>query len=115
MAQSTVHFSIGMLIGSGYMLPRLRHRWKQSRPLSKTIGCWVLLSYSLGLYATLPAILHRITGSDVWTGRWSNIFIFYHLIEKLHMPSIALGELCAASIFAAQYALILLAIYRLRK
>ena len=114
MAQSTVHFSIGMLVGSVYMLPRLRQRWRQSAPLSKTIGYWILLSYGAGIYASIPGILRRISGSDAWTGWWSNIFIFYHLIEKLPLPSIALGELFAASIFAAQYALILLAIYRLR-
>jgi hypothetical protein len=68
----------------------------------------------LGIYATLPGIMRRISGSDIWTGWWSNIFIGYHLIEKIPLPSIALGELCSGCIFATQYAIILLAIYRIK-
>jgi hypothetical protein len=114
MAQSTLHFSVGMLAGSAYMLPRLWHKWMQCQPISKTVGHWILLSSTLGIYATLPGIMRRISGSDIWTGWWSNIFIGYHLIEKIPLPSIALGELCSGCIFATQYAIILLAIYRIK-
>jgi len=105
-----------MLVGSAYMLPRLWRKWKQSAPLSKTIGVWIIISGVLGLYATLPGMLRRLTATGEWaTAWWTNIFLFYAMIEKLSLPSIALGELCAASIFATQYALILYSIQRIRK
>ena len=113
MAQSTLHFSFGMLVGSAYMLPHLWRKWKQDSPLAKTIGAWIIISSALGLYATLPSILRRILGSGEWiTSWWVNVFLFYPLIERLDLPSIALGELCTALIFVAQYAIILLAIFR---
>ncbi len=95
------------------MLPRLWRKWKQKSHLAQTIGAWIIISGALGIYATLPSILRRICGGGEWTTAWwTNIFLFYSFIEKIDFPSIALGELCAASIFVAQYAIILLAIYK---
>ena len=113
MAQSTLHFAFGMAIGSAWVLPALWKRWKQALPMATTIGRWLILAYGLGLYASLPSLLRRITGGAEWsTAGWTNLFLFYPLIEKLDLPSIALGELCIALCFAAQYGLILLAIRR---
>ena len=113
MAQSTLHFAFGMAVGSVWVLPGLWKRWKQALPMAGTIGRWLLLSYGLGLYASLPSVLRRITsGADWATAGWTNLFLFYPLIEKLDLPSVALGELCIAACFAAQYGLILLAIRR---
>jgi len=77
------------------------------------IGRWLLFSYGLGLYASLPSILRRITNGAEWTtAGWTNLFLFYPVIEKFDLPSIALGEFCIAVCFVAQYGLILLAIRR---
>jgi len=115
MAQSTLHFAFGMAIGSAWVLPRLWRAWQRSARLAKEIGRWLLLAYGLGLYATLPSILRRVTSGAEWsTGPWTNLFCFYPLIEQIHAPSIALGELAIAACFAAQYGLILLAIHRAR-
>lgn len=113
MAQSTLHFSFGMFVGSLIMLPRLWRRWIKNKPISITIGYWIIISVILGTYATIPGIIRRLFDCGDWAAYWwVNIFLFYPLIDKLNLPSIALGELCAASIFAAQYALILFAIYK---
>ncbi len=113
MAQSTLHFAFGMAIGSAWALPQLWQRWKRRAALTGVIGRWLLLSYGLGLYATLPSILRRASNGAEWaTDTWANIFLFYPLIERLNTPSIALGEFCIAACFAAQYGLILLAIRR---
>lgn len=116
MAQSTLHFSAGMLAGTICIIRRLLENLRTRKPLSGIIGKWIILSYTLGIYAAFPAILRRLgLPQSLTDGWWSNIFIFYHLIEKLHLPSIALGELLSASIFAAQYAVILFAIYQLER
>lgn len=113
MAQSTLHFAFGMAIGSAWVFPGLWRRWKQALPMTTTIGRWLVLAYGLGLYASLPSLLRRFTGGAEWsTAGWTNLFLFYPLIEKLDLPSIALGELCIAACSAAQYGLILLAIRR---
>ncbi len=115
MAQSTLHFAIGMALGSAWALPELRRKWCRALLVAGAIGRWLLLSYGLGFYATLPSILRRLSCNAEWaTGAWTNLFLLYPLIEKLDLPSIALGELCIAACFAAQYGLILLAIRRSR-
>jgi hypothetical protein len=116
MAQSTLHFAFGMAVGSVWALPALWKVWWQRIPISRTIGRWLLLAYGLGLYASLPSILRRLSnGADWTTGSWTNLFLFYGLIERLDAPSIALGELAIAACFGAQYALILLAIRRAKQ
>ncbi len=116
MAQSTLHFALGMAIGSAWALPALRRKWKSALPVSRALGRWLLLAYGLGLYASLPSLLRRLSGGADWaTGGWTNMFLLYPLIEKLRLPSVALGELCIAACFAVQYGLILLAIQRARR
>ena len=113
MAQSTLHFACGMAAGSLWALPQVLQRWRRAQPLARTIGRWLLLSYGLGLYATLPSMLRRLSCGAEWaTAGWTHIFLLYPLIEKLNAPSIALGELAIAACFATQYGLILLAIRR---
>ncbi len=113
MAQSTLHFALGMTVGSLWVVPAVLRHWKKQLPLTRVIGRWLLLSYGLGLYATLPSILRRISSGAEWaTSGWTHIFLLYPLIEKLNAPSIGLGELAIAACFSAQYGLILLAIHR---
>ncbi len=95
------------------MLPRVYRRWKNNARLAKTIGQWIVLSMALGIYASIPAILRHLYPLDVWATSWSaNIFLLYSAIEKIPLPSIAMGEVCTAAIFALLYAVILLAIYK---
>ena len=116
MAQSTLHFSCGMAAGTLAVLPKLRRAWQTRDPLAPVVVRWIIFSYTLGLFATLPAIYRHFfsdgTPANAW---WSNIFLLYGLIEKLPLPSIGLGEICAAAIFALQYGLMLAAIYRYSK
>ena len=113
MAQSTLHFAFGLAVGSAWALPSLWRKWKQLAPVAGAVARWLLLAYGIGLFATLPSILRRITsGADWATGAWTHVFLLYPLIERLDMPSIALGEFAIAACFAAQYAIILLAIRR---
>lgn len=113
MAQSTFHFAFGLALGSAWALPRIGNRWGRHLPLADAIGRWLLLSYGLGLYATIPGILRRLCHGAEWTtAGWTHIFLLYPLIDRLDLPSIGLGELLTAACFAAQYTMILLAIRR---
>ncbi len=111
MAQSTLHFSLGMIVASAFHLRPLLRAWCQHKPLAGLIGCWILWSYMLGLYAVFPAIVRRITDADLSRPIW-NVFLFYPLIDRLPLPSIILGDLLTGGVIALQYGLMLLAIYQ---
>ena len=115
MAQSTLHFSFGMLIGTALALPRLRRAYQTGAAWAAPVRRWLLLSYGLGAYATLPSLL-RAAGlpSELVTGWWSNLFLGYGIIEALLSGGIILGELAIAGIFSLQYLVILVGIWRAR-
>ena len=111
MAQSTLHFSIGMALGTAFALPQLARAWKTGKKLASGFGCLFIYSYGLGLYATIPSILRHIETTESLTKEWwMNIFLFYPLIEKIDGPSIVLGELLIALLFGLHYIMLLLAI-----
>ncbi len=115
MAQSTLHFSFGMILGTLTALPPVWRAWQQGRPVARLVARWCLLSYALGLYAALPAIIRRLADDpQLGSGPLWNLFLLYPLLDHLQLPSIAGGELAVAALFGLQYAVILLAIRRAR-
>ncbi len=115
MAQSTLHFSFGMILGTLAALPPVWRAWRQGRPVARLVGRWCLFSYVLGLYAVLPAIIRRLADDpQLGSGHWWNLFLFYPLFDHLQLPSIAGGEMASAALFMLQYAVIVLAIRRAR-
>ncbi len=113
MAQSTLHLSAGMLLGTLLAFPRVWRTWQAGKAIAPAIARWCLLSYGLGVYALLPSILRRLSDDPgLADGPTWNLFLLYPLIQRLDLPGIALGELAVASLFALQYATILLAIHR---
>ena len=115
MAQSTLHFSFGMLVGTALAFPRLRRAYTQAEAWALPVGRWLLLSYGLGAFAMAPSLLRAAGMPDaVVTAWWSNIFLFYGLIESLLSGGIILGELGIAGLCALQYLVILVGIWRAR-
>jgi len=116
MAQSTLHFSFGMILGTLVALPSVWRAWHQGRHVARFAARWCLLSYALGLYAVCPAIIRRLIGGPaLGSGPWWNLFLFYPLLDRLQLPSILGGELAAAAVFMLQYSVIMLAIRRGRR
>ena len=116
MAQSTLHFSLGMAVGTLAALPPLWRAWRRGRPVTRPVARWCLLAYALGLFAVLPAIIRRLTGDpQLGSGIGWNVFLFYPLLARLDLPSIVGGELALAGLFCMQYGVILLAIRRARR
>lgn len=115
MAQSTLHFAVGMAAGTLLALPGLRRAWRRGQRVARPVGYWLLLSYGLGLYASLPALFRRLGATEMWTTSWwVNLFLFYPAIQRLTLPSIVVGEGLTAALFALQYLTILQAIRRAR-
>jgi hypothetical protein len=111
MAQSTLHFGFGMLCATAFSIKPVLSAWLQKNSMAGVIAKWCLTSYGLGLFAVFPAIFRRFTAMEPTHPLW-NLFLGYPLISKLPLPSILLGELVIGSMFAIQYAIILMAIYR---
>lgn len=100
-----------MVLGTLVALPPVWRAWRQGRPVAHRIARWCLLSYALGLYAVLPAIIRRLADDpQIGSGPWWNLFLFYPLFDHLQLPSIAGGELAIAALFGLQYSVIVLAI-----
>lgn len=114
MAQSTLHFGIGMLCATALTLRPVWRAWRNKLPLATPIARWCLWSYGIGAVAVIPAMARRLTDVDPTHPLW-NLCIAYPLLDKLPLPSIALGELLMATILAVQYGSILLAIYRISR
>ena len=145
MAQSTFHFGFGMLCATVFTIKPVLQAWRATRggrqrsfattgfrqeatkwqpsaaavsplalPLSTAMARWCLWSYAIGALAVFPALARRITGVEPTHPIW-NLFVAYPLIDRLPLPSIILGELLMGSILGAQYARMLLAIYRMRQ
>jgi len=116
MAQSTLHVSFGMILGTLAALPPVWRAWRRGRPLARLVARWCLLNCALGLYAVFPAIVRRVTGNpEIGTAPGWNLFLLYPLLDHLNLPSIVGGEMAIAALFLLQYTVILLAIQRARR
>ncbi len=113
MAQSTLHFAIGMTVGTVAAVPAVATAWRQHKALAGPFLRWLLLSYALGAYATIPNLLRR-TGylPSLWESNWMNLFLLHHLIDHFATIHIVLGELAVGLVVGLQYGLLLLAIRR---
>lgn len=116
MAQSTVHFAIGMIAGTAVALPRLVRRQRAGEPVAAEFARWFLYSYGLGALAIVPSVLRKMGVPDgVCDGWWMNVFLLYPLIGRLKSGGTLVGELLMGSVFGLQYGLMLLYIRSHRK
>jgi hypothetical protein len=116
MAQSTLHLSFGMGMGMLGALPPLWSAWRQHRALAKHLARWCIVSYGLGVYAVIPAIIRRLADNpEIGNGVVWNLFLLFPLFDTLNLPSMAIGEMAVGGLFAVQYVTILLAIQRARR
>ena len=113
MAQSTLHFALGMIAGTAMSFPPLLRARLAGAKLSRHFTGWFLLAYGLGIYAIVPSLLRRAGVPDaVCDGWWMNLFLFHPLLDRLKDGGILLGEILVASGFILQYSLLLAAISR---
>lgn len=116
MAQSTFHFSVGMLTGMLVMSRAVVHAWRNKKPLARPLGIMLLVSSGLGIYAVTPSIARRLLNDpDVGQSAFWNLFLLYSMIGRIPLPTIVVGEFLIALLFTVQYALLLYGIWRSRQ
>jgi len=111
-ADASVHFALGMAVGSAIGLPPLLRDWAHYRPLSGGFGKWLLLSYGIGLYAIAPSVLRKLGLPEAFSAHLlMNIFLLHPLIDRLRPGGKLVGGGLITAMATAQYGLLLLAIH----
>ncbi len=115
-AHITFHFALGMMLAAILAAPRLIGAWRRNKPMNTHLALWTVLSLALGVFAVFPSILHRLGAPEsVLHATWANLFLLFPWINRTVSGGMIIGEFMIVANFAAQYIVILLAIFRARK
>jgi hypothetical protein len=113
-AHSSLHFTLGWVIGSlVFFLSSLKLWLKGSA--SAWFKRWYIWSLSAGLFATIPELLLTIgIPADFCSAWWMNIFFFSPLLDNIKPGGVTLGPLLMAACLGGQYLLLIATIIHLR-
>ncbi|MEI6788979.1 MAG: hypothetical protein WCL49_10935 [bacterium] len=116
MAHAALHFAIGLAAGMATQAPRLKQAWTKGKNVAPTVLRWLVVSWSLGVWAIVPSLL-RYAGvpEGFCNGWWMNLFLLHPLINQFGPHGTIIGAVAFVIGFTFQYALILAAIARLPK
>jgi len=116
MAQSTLHFAVGMAVGTAAAAPSLVRRIRGRRRTARCFLRWFALSYGLGFVAVIPSLLrHAGVARELCMRWWMNVFFLFPLIDRLQPGGMVLGEAAVLMLFGLQYVAMLLLIGRLER
>lgn len=116
MTHSTLHFAIGLVIGTIGGLPWIWHRIIMRQPVAHMMKRWILISWILAFIAIFPNLLRQIGVSEnIISSSWMNVFLFHTTIARLNAGGIVRGGVCIVFCFVLQYSSILIAINRIRR
>ena len=111
MAHTALHFSLGLAIGTIIPAPSVFKQFMRTGRKSGPLRLWLLASYALGTFATVPNILRSLGVPEiVCSGWWMNLFLFHPLIDRLENGGMLIGELILVGCFSFQYLALLLAL-----
>ena len=114
MAQSTLHFAVGMAVGTAAAAPSLLQCIRNRGKTAKSFLRWFVLSYGLGFVAIVPSLLRHWGASESLCRSWRmNLFLFFPLIDRLWAGGLVLGEAAVVAVFVLQYGALLLVVRRL--
>lgn len=115
MAHSTLHFALGMAVGSIPTLPPLLAAWARSKPLAPRFTRWFAASFGVGLYAVAPAVLRQLGVPDAICDHPAmNVFLLYPWINIVKPGAITSGPLILGAMLGGQYALLIAALAHAR-
>ncbi len=115
MMHSTLHFSLGMVIGAGLSYRPLREAWRRRAPVAPLLRRWLVVSYGLGLYAIVPNLLRRAgVAHDLCEAWFMNIFLFSSALNHLVQGGNIYGPFVMGLLVVSQYVTLLWALRRSR-
>jgi hypothetical protein len=112
-AHVTLHFALGLALGmAAFAFPVFRSL-RARRPLTRSIGRWVLGAYAVGLLAVVPNILLSLGVSPLLCREWwMNLFVLHPALDRAKHGGMLTGELLLGSLLCGQYIVLLLSIVR---
>lgn len=116
MADRSLHFGFGMVLGVLVVVPRLVRSWRSGEMVSRDLSRLLVVSCGLGVLAIVPNLLHKAGCSITFcSGWWMNVFVGHHLLGKLKPGGGALiGQILITACFSMQYVLVFAALIRQR-
>jgi hypothetical protein len=112
MAHSALHFTAGFVVGSLVAARPVLAAWRKG-PLARPLGRWLLTAYGLGLFATVPSLLHWMgVPLSVCRAWWMNLFLFHPLLTALRPGGMIAAAPALLLCFLLPYGAILLALFR---
>ena len=113
MMHSTIHFSLGMLVGTALTCRPLLAAWKRGARVGPLLRRWLVVAYGLGLYAIVPNLLRRAgVAHAVCEGWLMNMFLFSPALNRLMQGGTISGPFIMGALVAAQYVILLQAVRR---
>ena len=113
MAHSTMHFAIGLAVGTAALLPSVVKAARRGDKLAPPFARWIGIALALAMFAVVPNLLRSSGVPDaICSGWWMNVFLFHPLADRLKQGGMLIGELGIALILTFQYVLLLAALRR---
>ncbi|MBT3294370.1 MAG: hypothetical protein HN919_17815 [Verrucomicrobia bacterium] len=113
MMHSTIHFSLGMLVGTALTCRPLLAAWKSGAHVAPLLRRWLVVAYGLGLYAIVPNLLRRAGIAHAVCEGWiMNIFLLSPMLNRLIQGGTISGPFIMSALVAAQYIILLQAVRR---
>ncbi len=111
MMHSTLHFSLGMVVGTALTCRPLLDAWQRKAPVAAHLRRWLVIAYGLGVYAIVPNLLRRAgVPHEVCEAWFMNIFLLSPLLNRLVQGGTIYGPFVMGSLMLSQYATLLLAV-----
>ena len=111
MADSAMHFGIGLAAGAVSGVPFLRAAFREE--MSRNSATWLSISYAVGAAAVIPSLLGILgVPESVTSGWYMNVFLFHPIIDQLKSGGALVGETLVVSCFLFQYLMMLLLLRR---
>ncbi|MBL7077208.1 MAG: hypothetical protein ISS31_07040 [Kiritimatiellae bacterium] len=113
MMHSTLHFSLGMVVGTALTYRPLLDAWRRKAALAPHLRRWLIVAYGLGVYAIVPNLLRRAgVPHDLCEAWFMNIFLLSSALNRSIQGSALYGPFVMGILVTAQYAVLLRAIHR---
>ncbi len=115
MMHSTLHFSLGMVVGTALTYRPLLDAWHRQTTLAPHLRRWLIAAYGLGVFAIAPNLLRRAgVAHDLCEAWFMNIFLLSSALNRLVQGGTIYGPFVMGTLITAQYALLLRALQRAR-
>ncbi|MDD4872813.1 MAG: hypothetical protein PHR77_19855 [Kiritimatiellae bacterium] len=115
MADSTLHFALGLAVGTCALIPSLIKKIRSEEKTSQAVNKLIITSYGLALFAITPNLLRHSGIPDFFcSGWWMNLFLFHPLLDKIKPGGALMGELLIVLFFVMHYSIILACLLKAR-